>query len=128
VSIEPRTVHVNVLTVQPTEVAEPAWCVGHPALDSDEARAQFHTDIDHSGTEHHLDFRGERLWTALLTQAPFSSDPSLRVYVEQSGYARSLDPAGLYDLAAALDTHADRLRDLADQLDALLAEETPGEA
>ncbi|MEU5115118.1 hypothetical protein AB0G64_26875 [Streptomyces longwoodensis] len=31
------------------------------------------------------------------------------------------DPAGLYALAASLDAHADQLRDLADQLAAILA-------
>ncbi|USQ82649.1 hypothetical protein NFX46_02005 [Streptomyces phaeoluteigriseus] len=117
---EPRTVVVPLLVVQPLEIPEPNWCAGHPAIDSDEARAEFRTDIDHTGPEHHFDFRGERLWTAMLTQAPHSSDPHLRVFVEQGNYARSLDPVGLYDLAATLDAHADRLREIADQLAVIL--------
>jgi len=120
---KPRTAVVPLLVVQPLEIDEPDWCAGHPDIDSDEARAQFKSDIDHKGPEHRLTHDGERLWTAFLGLAPYSSIPEARVlgvYVEQGGYARTLDADGLYDLAASFEAHADRLRELADQLAALL--------
>lgn len=68
--------------------------------------------------EHRLTFNGEPLFALMLAQAPFSerADSQVCAFVEQTKYAASLNPAGLYDLAAALDGAADQIRDFADQL------------
>ncbi|MEV7387588.1 hypothetical protein [Streptomyces sp. NPDC091215] len=120
-STEPRTVRVNVLRTYRATVSEPDWCVGH----GDDDAAQFRPDITHFGPEHRLTFNGEELLRVMLAQAPFArkSSRELCAYVEQAGYTASLDPASLYDLAAALDSAADQLRDFADQLTTLTSGE-----
>lgn len=105
---EPRTVHVNVLVTKSLSVDEPLWCAGH----SDD-HANFKSDITHYGPEHLLSFRDETLWTLQLVQSPFASDEDARrvgVYVEQGGYARTLGPCGLDELADALVEQAAELR------------------
>ncbi|MET9129788.1 MULTISPECIES: DUF6907 domain-containing protein [Streptomyces] len=124
---EPRTVVLATLDHGDVILPEPAWCVGH----ADHRPDSYRVDLCHTGSEHQLTHDGELLWTASLGQAPCASRPqgrTLGVYVAQDGYARTLDPVGLYDLASTLDAHADHLRELADQLAALLNEEAPGEA
>lgn len=104
----------------PVTLPEPSWCVGH----TDHRPDTYRVDLDHKGPEHLLRHGGEPLWTAFLGQAPYASRPEHRgigLFVEQASYAHTLDPASLYDLAASLDAHADQLRDLADQLTAILA-------
>ncbi|GKQ37171.1 hypothetical protein ALMP_37100 [Streptomyces sp. A012304] len=99
----------------PVTLPEPGWCAGHTDHRTDSQRI----DLDHKGHEHRLTHDGELLWTAFLAQAPYASSPQARalgVYVEQGSYAHTLDATGLYDLAASFDAHADRLRELADQL------------
>ena len=71
-------------------------------------------------------FRGHRLMDAGLVQSPFVTNdiPELgnaTPGVSVAPIGRTYDPVGLYDLAAALDGYADRLRDLADQLARILA-------
>lgn len=115
-------VTVTLVTVDhgPVTMPEPTWCAGH----ADHRPETYRVDLDHKGPEHHLTHDGEALWVALLTQAPYATLPEHRglgVYVDQQDYAYTLDPAGLYALAASMDTHADRLRDLADRLAVLLA-------
>jgi hypothetical protein len=76
------------------------------------------------GPEYALRYDGEPLWVTAIGQAPFASRPEHRgvgVCVKQQHFAATLDPVGLYALAASLDAHADQLRDLADQLAAILA-------
>lgn len=105
---EPRTVTVPLLVVKTLEIDEPAWCAGH----SDE-RANFKDDISHSGPEQTLTFRGETLWTLQVVQSPFSASAGARrigLYVEQGGYARTLDPCGLEALADTLVEQAAELR------------------
>ncbi|MFJ1808525.1 MULTISPECIES: DUF6907 domain-containing protein [unclassified Streptomyces] len=117
-STEPRTVTLPTIDAGDVTIPEPSWCVGHADHRPDSYRA----DLDHKGPEHRLTHRGERLWTAFVGQAPYASIPaarSLGVFVEQGNYARTLDPVGLYDLAATFEAHADRLRELADQLPGL---------
>jgi hypothetical protein len=124
---EPRTVTLPTIDAGDVTIPEPSWCAGH----ADHRPDTYRVDLDHKGPEHRLTHNGERLWTAFLGQAPHASRPKARelgVYVEQGSYARTLDPASLYDLAATLDAHADRLRELADRLAALLDEGAPGEA
>lgn len=104
---EPR-VHVNVLVTKSLAIGEPQWCTGHRS-----DRAHFKDDISHSGPEQTLTFRGETLWTLQIVQSPFSAsagDRRIGLYVEQGGYARTLDPRGLDELADALVEQAAELR------------------
>ncbi|MGW6008649.1 DUF6907 domain-containing protein [Streptomyces sp. NPDC055210] len=117
-STDPRTAMVNVLVTKALAVDEPDWCAGHR-----DDRANFKVDITHNGPEQLLDFQGEILWTVQLTHAPFATNPDTRalgVYVEQGGYARTLDPAGLDELADALVEQAAALRTRARELADLL--------
>ncbi|MFJ1552339.1 DUF6907 domain-containing protein [Streptomyces mirabilis] len=121
-STEPRTVTLPTADYGDVTLPEPAWCIGHPNHRPDDQRA----DIHHSGPDITLTFRGHHITHACLAQSPFtqidipelsSRTPGVSVSV----IARNLDPTSLYELAATLDTYADQLRDLADQLDTLLA-------
>lgn len=113
----PRTVTVPTLDHGDVTVPEPSWCTGHAPFPEHRA------DLTHYGPEHRLTYNGAELFRLMLAQTPFAERASHEVcaYVEQSGYAGSLDPAGLYDLAAALDAAGDQLRAFADQLTARLA-------
>lgn len=116
---EPRTVTLPTEDHGDVTLPEPDWCAGH----ADQRPDTHRVDLNHSGPEHLLTFHSVVLWTAMLSQAPFATDPARRgigVYVEQGSFARTLDATGLYDLAATFDTHADRLRRLADQLTRIL--------
>ncbi|MGW1000761.1 DUF6907 domain-containing protein [Streptomyces sp. NPDC002520] len=121
-SIEPRTITLPTSDHGDVTVIEPDWCQGHPNHRPDDLRA----DIHHSGPDVTLAFRGHHITDACLVQSPFteidvpelsSRTPGVSVSV----IARTLDPAGLYELAAALDRYADELRALADQLTGILA-------
>jgi len=122
-----RTVTLPTLDHGDVTLPEPSWCAGH----ADHRPDTYRVDLDHKGEEYLLRHNGELLWTAFLGEAPFATRPEHRgigLYVEQGSYARTLDPTALYSLAAALDTHADLLRTLADDLVRVLAEEATGEA
>jgi len=117
----PRTVTLPTIDHGDVTLPEPSWCIGH-ADDRPDHRA----DILHRGPDVTLTFRGHHITDACLVQSPFStvdipelgsSTPGVSISV----IARTLDPAGLYDLAAALDGYADRLRGLADELTEILA-------
>lgn len=119
---EPRTVTLPTEDHGDVTLPEPAWCAGH----ADHRPDSYRVDLDHKGVEHRLHHQGELLWTVFLGQAPFATNPEHRgvgLFVEQGSYALTLDPAALYDLAASFEAHADRLRELADQLAAILAED-----
>lgn len=92
---------------------EPAWCVGHESVPGD-----LRAEIFHQGPDVVLRFRGQFVSDAGLVQSPYAADPTPSISVSMLG--RTLDPRGVYELAAELDRHADALRDLADQLSALL--------
>ncbi|MBP5915757.1 hypothetical protein F3K34_27225 [Streptomyces sp. LBUM 1486] len=117
-SAEPRLIALPTEDHGPITLPEPAWCRGHADHHPDTYRA----DLTHFGPEHRLTFNGEVLFRLMLTQTPCADRASREVcaYVEESGYTGSLDPAGLYDLAAALDGAADNMREFADRLAALL--------
>lgn len=122
-SSEPRSVTLPTLDHGDVTLDEPAWCRGH----ADHRPDTYRVDIDHKGVAHQLRHNGETLWTAFLGQAPFATDPEHRgvgVFVEQGDYARTLNPAGMYDLAATFETHADRIRELADQATDILGGES----
>ncbi|GGV77482.1 hypothetical protein GCM10010294_45080 [Streptomyces griseoloalbus] len=113
---EPRSITLPTIDHGPVTLPEPSWCIGH-AGDLPEHRA----DILHRGPDVSLTFRGQHITDACLVQAPFSTIDvpelgSRTPGVSVSVIARTLDPAGLYELAAALDGYADRLRTLADSL------------
>jgi hypothetical protein len=113
----PRTVTLPTLDHGDVTVPEPTWCTGHA-----DHRPVDRVDLNHSGTEAQLAHQGNTLWTALLSQYPYATDPADRhtgLYVAQGGFALTLDPAGLSSLATALDAHADSLRRLAVELAAL---------
>jgi hypothetical protein len=119
---EPRTITVPTTDHGPVTLTEPSWCAGHPDHRPDTHRA----DIIHSGPDIQLNFWYVTLLSACLVQSPYASDagPGLGgrtpgVSVHPLGL--TLDATQVYDLAARLDTFADRLRDLADQLTTVLA-------
>ncbi|MFC8201359.1 DUF6907 domain-containing protein [Streptomyces sp. NPDC057298] len=114
---EPRTIVLPTLDHGEVTLTCPAWCAGHPDHRPDTHRA----DILHAGPDIALTFHGEHIGDASLVQAPFSELTSRGPEISVSLLGQTLDPAGVYDLAAALDRHSDQLRNLADQLSALLA-------
>lgn len=120
-STEPRTVTLATSDHGDVVLPEPSWCAGHSHHDPETARV----DLMHSGPTVDLAHLGTALFTAQIVQSPYASPsppylggrtPGVSVYP----LARTLDPAGLYTLAAALDGYADQLRDLADELGLLL--------
>ncbi|MFJ6645789.1 DUF6907 domain-containing protein [Streptomyces sp. NPDC091290] len=123
-STEPRTATVNLLTVQPLEIEEPSWCAGHPDPVSDEAGAHFRADITHDTQPIVFKLDGVPVGEALISQAPFADRGTREIQgflTLHYGEDRGRSPAELYDLAAAMERHADQLRELADQLDAIRA-------
>ncbi|MGA5108688.1 DUF6907 domain-containing protein [Streptomyces pseudogriseolus] len=110
-----RTITLRTADHGPVTIPEPSWCVSHETLPGD-----LRADIVHLGPDAVLKFRGRELSTASLVQAPFGDDTTPGVSVSLLG--RTLDARAVYELAAALDGYADRLRDLADQLLVIAAE------
>lgn len=114
-SSEPRTITLRTADHGDVTFTCPAWCV---------ARHEPHgyrADILHAGEDVALVFRGHDIGDASLVQSPYAELPGGGLGVSVSLLGQTLDPVELYDFAATLDTHADQLRDLADQLDAILA-------
>ncbi|MCZ4083534.1 DUF6907 domain-containing protein [Streptomyces antarcticus] len=112
-----RTATVPTIDHGPITITCPAWCTGH-----DGQVPEYRADLNHRGPEHAFNFDGQQVFLALLTQYPFGSGRrETGLYVEETGFARTLDPAGLRQLAATLTVHAVHLRTLAGQLDPLLA-------
>lgn len=122
-SAKPRTVTLATSDHGNVTLPEPSWCEGHTHHDPETLRA----DLLHTGPDVQLNYRYTTLLSAGLTQSPFASDdatPELgnrTTGVSVWPLGNTLDPTQLYDLAARLDTYADHLRGLADQLGALLA-------
>jgi hypothetical protein len=116
-----RTITLPTLDHGDLTVPEPAWCTGH----ADHVPCHL-VDLTHTGPEHAFAFEGHTLLVAMLSQDPYATDPARHktgLYVEQTGYAATLDYAGLRMLAAALTVHAMHLRTLADELAAIQVEE-----
>ncbi|GAQ69700.1 hypothetical protein T45_01431 [Streptomyces turgidiscabies] len=118
---EPRTITLPTTDHGDVTIPEPSWCAGH-----DDHRPGYRVDLSHKGPDVTLAFHGAEVINACLVRSPYATlvDPALGgptpgVSVYPPG--RTLTPVDLYSLAAALDTYADRLRDLADELTALLA-------
>lgn len=111
------TVTLHTLDAGRVTLPEPSWCTGH-----DGQQPEYRADLNHTGPEHQLAFGDVPLWEAMLSQHPCGRGPrQTGLYVAQLGYARTLDPAGLDALAAALVEHAGALRHLARDLAVLLA-------
>jgi hypothetical protein len=118
---EPRTITLQTEDFGPVILEEPSWCRGHADHRPDTARV----DITHCGPAVDCTFLGIEVFTAELVASPYSAStrpelggPTPGVSVWPLG--RTLDPVALYNLAAALDRYADRLRVLAHQLDTIL--------
>lgn len=115
----PPTVTLATVDHGDVTLPEPSWCAGH-----DQHVPVHRVDLSHYGEQSLFEFRGEQQWAVMLVQAPFASAPAFRtptVYVEQAGYADSLDPTDLDALAATLIEHAVRLRQEARTLAVILA-------
>jgi hypothetical protein len=128
VSTTPRTITLPTADHGDVTLTCPAWCVGHPNHRPDDHRA----DILHAGPDVALTFRGHDIGDAALVQSPFStleipelcsSTPGVSV----SLLGKTLDPVQVYDFAATLESYADQLRDLADQLHTLISSEGDGQ-
>lgn len=115
-SAESRTITLPTADHGPVTLEEPAWCRGHSHHDPESYRA----DILHAGPDVALVFRGHDIGDASLVQSPYAELPGGGLGVSVSLLGQTLDPVGLYDFAATLDTYADQLRDLADQLHRIL--------
>ncbi|MEV7683447.1 hypothetical protein AB0O64_33635 [Streptomyces sp. NPDC088341] len=111
-----RTVTLQTLDHGQITIPCPDWCVGH------NGPPQFRVDTLHNGPDRLLSYGDEPLLFASLSLAPFgggSHEPGL--YVEDAGFARTLDPAEVNELADALVEHATQLRAMARTLATLLA-------
>ncbi|MDX2843152.1 hypothetical protein PV377_30120, partial [Streptomyces ipomoeae] len=118
-STEPHTITLPTEDHGLVTLPEPAWCTGHADHRPDTHRA----DILHKGPDVALHFHGAEIIAAGLAQSPCATidTPGLggrTVGVSVSPVDRTLNPVQLYSLAAALDSYADQLRGLADQLTA----------
>ncbi|MFA3877558.1 hypothetical protein ABS735_28430 [Streptomyces sp. MMCC 100] len=120
-STEPRTVTLTTLDHGNVTIPEPSWCRGH----DDHHPRTYRTDLTHNTPDVPLTARGRSIGDAGISQAPCAerSTRDVQAHVVLSFESvGGFDPAGLYDFAAELDTHADRLRDLADELTRLRGE------
>ncbi|MFI1726888.1 DUF6907 domain-containing protein [Streptomyces sp. NPDC020489] len=118
---EPRTVTLSTLDHGDVTIPEPDWCAGHA-----DYVPVHRVDLEHAGVQHRLTHDGQLLGYAYLFQDVFAerSPRDIGVSVVLSYEPRGgFTPAGLYDFAASLDTAADRLRYLADQLATILGGE-----
>ncbi|MFH9038981.1 DUF6907 domain-containing protein [Streptomyces sp. NPDC017966] len=113
-----RTVTLPTIDHGPVTIPEPSWCAGHANHRPDTERV----DLAHTGEDVTLHFRGQQLAHACLDQAPYAERATRDVQVSVSLTGTALDARGMYELAAALDTYADRLRTLADSLLVIAAE------
>lgn len=114
-STEPRTITLDTQDFGPVTLPEPSWCRGH----DDHQPGSYRVDLTHYGTETVLTYQGAELWRVMVTASPYATRPEDRpmcAYLEQGHYTGDFTPAGLYDLAATLDAHADQLREFADTL------------
>ncbi|MDH6121999.1 hypothetical protein ABH930_006409 [Kitasatospora sp. GAS204A] len=118
-----RVANVHLANGGTIELPEPAWCTSQHEQGLDR------TDLFHEGPEMALvvdTVRGRvRVLEAALTQYPFASTDAGRVPVVtvalDGGYA-SFDPLGLRALSLGLARHAERLQQLAYELERLRAE------
>ncbi|MER7838464.1 hypothetical protein ABTY98_21880 [Streptomyces sp. NPDC096040] len=120
-STEPRTVTLPTEDFGDVTLPEPAWCAGHQHHDPETQRA----DLIHAGHLVECVYLGRDLLAAEIVQSPFATSSAPELGGRSAGVSvfplgKTLSPVQLYDLAAALDGYADRLRDMADQLARIL--------
>ncbi|MEU3413760.1 hypothetical protein ABZ760_21235 [Streptomyces sp. NPDC006658] len=118
-----RTVTLPTIDHGAITLPEPTWCAGHTHHDPNSLRA----DLIHAGPTIQCGFLGRPLLAAEIVQSPYATTNTPRLGGRTPGVSvdllgLTLDSTELYGLAATLDTYADQLRDLADQLAAALAE------
>ncbi|MFJ8934185.1 DUF6907 domain-containing protein [Streptomyces sp. NPDC102365] len=122
-STEPRTITLPTIDAGEVTLSEPSWCTGHAHHDPESARV----DLMHAALTVDLVHLGEMLLSAQIVQSPCATPggPALlggRVPgVSVAPLGRTLNPAELYRLAAAVDAYAEQLRDLAGDLDTILS-------
>jgi hypothetical protein len=117
VSTEPRTAVVNVFVTKPLEIDEPDWCAGHG-----DDHAQYKVDISHDGPEHVIAPGGREMFTAFLTQAPFSTrNSTVGLHIEVADLTGTCTPEEVEQLAADLAESAEQLRALGRELARILA-------
>ncbi|MEU9245708.1 hypothetical protein [Streptomyces sp. NPDC048385] len=120
-STEPRTVTLATSDHGDVTLPEPAWCTGHTHHDPEMLRV----DLIHTGPLVECVYLGRDLLAAEVVQSPYATPSAPESGGRTAGVSvfplgKTLSPVQLYDLAAALDTYADRLRDMADQLTQIL--------
>jgi hypothetical protein len=112
-----RTVTVSTLDHGPVTLAEPAWCVGHPA-----EPAEYRDDVHHAAAEYVVDYDGLSVLAAELVEYPFGLHPvPASVHVDITVPGLTLDPPGLEALAGILTAQAAELHRLALRLAVLRA-------
>lgn len=119
----PRTVILQTSDHGEVTLPEPSYCTGHAHHDPETARV----DLTHSGPPVAFTHLGETLLSAQIVAYPCATPgipphlggrtPGVSIYP----LGRTLAPAELYRLAAAVDAYAEHLRDLAGQLDTVLS-------
>ncbi|WP_103542045.1 DUF6907 domain-containing protein [Streptomyces sp. SM1] len=114
---EPRTITLATTDHGDVTISEPSWCRGH-----EDHLPEERADLAHNTDDVILKWRGQPLVFACLDQAPYADTASRDVHVSVSLVGQALDAREVYELAAALDTYADQLRTLADQLLVVRAE------
>lgn len=127
-STDPRTVTLATADHGPVTLPEPSWCAGHTHHDPNSLRV----DLIHAGPAVDCTHLGTVLFSAEIVQSPYASPGPAHLGGRTPGVSvhplgRTLDARAVYQLAADLDTYADRLRTLADRL-LILAEEAGREA
>ncbi|MGW5335039.1 DUF6907 domain-containing protein [Streptomyces bauhiniae] len=114
-SSETRTVILSTVDHGEVTLPEPDWCEGH-----DGHEPQHLADLTHASPDVILGPAGLPVGYAEIYQGPCAEVDSREVrasaQLDFETSAGGLSPTDLYDLAAAMDTAADQLRDLADRL------------
>lgn len=117
-SSEPRTVTLSTLDHGDVTLPEPAWCAGH-----DGHQPEYLTDLTHASVDVTLGLPGVPVGVAEIYQGPCAEIDTREVcasaHLDFETGSGGLNATDLYELAAALDTAADQLRDLAGRLSRL---------
>jgi hypothetical protein len=121
VNTTPRTITIRTDDHGPVTVTCPTWCTAQ------HEQGGYRADILHAGPDVALVFCGHDIGDASLAESPYAELPGGGLGVSVSLLGQTLNPVQLYDFAATLDTYADRLRDLADQLHTLISSEGDGQ-
>ncbi|MFJ7229799.1 DUF6907 domain-containing protein [Streptomyces tendae] len=105
-----RTVTVRTIDHGDVTVTCPDWCT------TQHQDGGYRADVFHQGEPVVLRFHGRHVGDASIVHAPFAERSSREPEASVTLLLATLTAVDLYDFAAALDRHADRLRTLADRL------------